>query len=138
MSRLHPLRSVPTNASILDLSRRLSANQPHDDIEDSVATVAAVGEMLDRMQTQLEKQAAQIVGYQKEVRDLVMHKEAAYSEMTRAEAALRAERERADRAERMCQQLTVSEGEAHEKIKRLIVSVRTSFARADMNMLDAR
>lgn len=138
MSHLHSLRSVPVNATILEVGKRFGTSEPREDIEDSVATVAAVGEMLDRMQTQLEKQAAQIVGYQKEVRDLVMHKEAAYSEMTRAETAMRAERERADRAERMCQQLTASESEAQEKTKRLIVAVRTTFSRADLIKLDAR
>lgn len=128
MPHLHPLRSTTTNATVFEIGARLSAAaDARDEIEDSVATVAAVGEMLDRMQTQIEEQVAQIAGLRKEVRDLSVHKEAAFGEMTKAEAAMRAERERADRAERLCQQLTASEREAQEKIKRLVLSVRNTF-----------
>ena len=128
----HPLRSNMTKATIHEIGTRFgTSSDTRDEIEDSVATVAAVGDMLDRMQTQIEDQAAQLSSYRKEVRDLTMHKEAAYSEMTKAETAMRAERERADRAERLCQQLSASEREAQDKIKRLIVTVRTTFNRAE-------
>lgn len=134
MAIMHPLRTVAakTDVTILDMGRRFgSALEPRDEVEDSVATVAAVGEMLDRMQTQIEEQAALISAYKREISELTMHKEAAYGEMTKAEVGLRAERDRADRAERLCEQLTASERDAQDKIKRLIVSVRSTFSRAE-------
>ena len=137
MSHLPQLRSTPRDATVLDLSSRSGARGSRDENDDPEATIVAVGEMLDRMQAQIEKQAAQIAGYQKEVRDLAMHKEAAYGEMTRAETAMRAERERADRAEQLCQQLTTAEREAQEKLKRLIAAVQTTFARAKSTLAAA-
>ena len=131
MSQLHPLRSEPMKANVLDMGRRFSASDPDEEIEISVATVTAVGEMLDRMQTQIEKQATQIAGYQKEVRDLSMSKDAAYEEVRKAETAMRAERERAERNERMYQQASVSASASNEKVKRLIAAVRTAFGGAE-------
>lgn len=140
MSHLQQLRSIPKNPNptVLDLNNRVGARAALDEFDDSEATVTAVGEMLDRMQTQIEEQAAQIAGYQKEVRDLTMHKEAAYGEMTRAETAMRAERERANRAEQMCQHLTTAEREAQEKLKRLMAAVQTNFARAKTMLVASR
>lgn len=128
MPHLHPLRSTATNATVFEFSSRLgAAANARDDVEDSVATVAAVGELLDRMQTQIEEQVAQLAGFRKEVRELTANRDAAYGEVTKAQTTMRAERERADRAERLCQQLTASEREAQEKVKRLVATVRNTF-----------
>ena len=138
MPHLHPLRSEPMNATVLNMGRRDYANNSEDEIEVSVSIVVAMGEMLDRMQTQMEEQASKIIGYQEKVRELTMQKEAAYKELTNAETMIRVERERSERAERMVKQTSASEREAQEKIKRLVATVKSSFGRAENALAIAR
>lgn len=128
MSQLHPIRKVSANLALLSSKAPTIAD---DEFEGTIATISAVGERLDRMQSRLEEQTALIADLKKEVSDLAMHKEAAYSEMAKSEAALQVERARAERAEQSLQEAGRKEREASERLSRMVGSVRDTFGRVE-------
>lgn len=128
--RNHPLRATnSTSSNVYELAEHTAVASAQRDLTRSLQTVQAVGEVIAAMQAQIAELTETVARNASEIKELRIHKEAAYSAMSKAETAARADRARAEEAERLCADLSSSQQQSSDHLQQLFTALEETFGK---------